>query len=70
MHQYILKSHHEFKTEFDDIKALEQENSNILIALKQLENLADLELSFDDLFSAKFVTVRIGKLPFDSIEPY
>lgn len=68
MHQYILKSHQEFKTEFDDIKALEQENSNILIALKQLENLADLELSFDDLFSTKFVTVRIGKLPFDSIE--
>jgi len=68
MHQYILKSHEEFKVEFDDIKALEQENSNILIALKQLENLAELDLSFDDLFSTKFVSVRIGKLPFDSIE--
>src|SRR5690554_5171492 len=68
MHQYIANSHKEFKVEFDDIKALEQENSNILIALKQLENLAELDLSFDDLFSTKFVSVRIGKLPFDSIE--
>ena len=68
MHQYILKSHKEFKVEFDDIKALEQENSNILDALKQLENLAEMELSFDDLFSTKFVSVRIGKLPFDSVE--
>lgn len=68
MHQYILESHKEFKVEFDDIKALEQENSNILIALKQLENLAELEVSFDDLFSTQFVSVRIGKLPFDSIE--
>ncbi|WP_035357555.1 V-type ATP synthase subunit I [Acholeplasma granularum] len=68
MHQYIANSHKEFKVEFDDIKALEQENSNILIALKQLENLNQLDLSFDDLFQTKFLSVRIGKLPFDSIE--
>src|SRR5690606_241475 len=68
MHQYIVDSHHAFSVEFNDIKRLESENSKMLVALQQLEYLESLDLSFDDLFGTKFLSVRFGKLPFDSIE--
>ncbi|MBN3491187.1 hypothetical protein JV173_06690 [Acholeplasma equirhinis] len=68
MHQYLVDSHAAFSSEFKRIKALETENEKILEALKQIENLESLDLSFDDLFNAKFISLRFGKLPFDSVE--
>lgn len=37
-------------------------------ALIQIRHLAGLNVSFDDIFSCKYVKVRFGKLPFDSFE--
>ncbi len=68
MHQYIVDSHSAFTLEFTSIKNLEAENVKILEALKQIENLESMDLSFDDLFNAKFLSLRFGKLPLDSIE--
>ncbi|HLT00199.1 MAG TPA: V-type ATPase 116kDa subunit family protein [Acholeplasma sp.] len=68
MHQYLVDSHAAFSAEFKRIKQLEAENEKIHEALKQIENLEALELSFDDLFNAKFISLRFGKLPFDSVE--
>ncbi len=68
MHQYIIDSHQAFSLEFNSIKKLEENNLKILEALKQIENLESLELSFDDLFNTKFLSLRFGKLPQDSVE--
>ena len=37
-------------------------------ALTQVQNIETLDISLDDLFSCKYITARVGRLPLDSIE--
>ncbi len=68
IHQYIEKTHTLISDSFKFIKDSEEEVKRYREALNQVENLQDLDLSLDDLFHAKFVSLRFGKLPLDIVE--
>lgn len=68
MHQYIVDSHQVFSNQFNRIKQLEADIKKYKDALRQIEAFEDFDFSFEDLFHAKFVSLRFGKLPSDSVE--
>ncbi len=68
MHQYLVDSHQIFSNQFNRIKQLEAENTKYKNALQQIEAFEEFDFSFEDLFHAKFVSLRFGKLPLDSVE--
>lgn len=48
-----------------DLEAVIQENKD---ALQQVENIEGVDISLDDIFSCKYVNVRFGRLPLDSVD--
>ncbi len=48
-----------------EIEAAIQENEN---ALTQVENLEGIDISLQELFACKYVNVRFGRLPLDSVD--
>jgi V/A-type H+-transporting ATPase subunit I len=68
MHQYLVDSHQVFSGQFNRIKQLEADIKRYKEALQQIENIEGFDISFEDLFHAKFVSLRFGKLPLDSVE--
>ncbi len=48
-----------------ELEDLIQENKD---AMTQMENLEGLDISLDDIFSCRYIKVRFGRLPLDSVE--
>jgi len=68
MHQYIVAKHEVFRQKLLEAKNLEDDIDKYKEALLQVENLEGIDLSFDDLFHTKFVSLRFGKLPIDIVD--
>lgn len=66
--KYIEETHQDISTAFNRIKAAEEEVKSYKEAVAQVRNLADLDIALEDLFQAKFVSLRFGKLPLDVSE--
>ncbi|MEG0265217.1 MAG: V-type ATPase 116kDa subunit family protein [Erysipelotrichaceae bacterium] len=58
-------------TKFNNIKSVKDELTKIIQesqdALIQLRNVEALDVDFDDLFSCRYIKVRFGRLPLDSV---
>lgn len=66
--EYIGRVYDQYKkiaTVKEDLLKVIQENKD---ALFQLNNIETLDVSFDDLFSCKFIKIRFGRLPLDSVD--
>jgi len=68
MQNYIYNTHVKLKK-----LTQHRKETKILIkkyrdALTQIKNLENLDISLDDLFSCKYVSARVGRLPLDSVE--
>lgn len=68
IHDYIVKSHQVLKADVDRIRNIESEINSFKKAIQQIENIESLDISLDDLFQAKYISVRFGKIPKDSLE--
>ena len=65
---YIHTIRQELDSEFEMIKNLEAKIKAYEEALTQVNNIEALDVSLDDIFSTKYIAVRFGKLPLDSLE--
>lgn len=66
--EYIQGVYEKFKsiqTVQNEIETVIRENKDALI---QVKNLKKLDMSLDDVFSLKYIKVRFGRLPLDSVE--
>ncbi len=61
----FLKSIDEIEKVRADLKTVIKENDEAII---QLQHVVDSDINFDDLFSCKYLQIRFGKLPLESIE--
>ncbi len=62
---FVDESHQKIMELHQQIKSLEQEKEKIQEALFQVKNIEDFGVEFDDIFGAKYVAIRFGKLPSD-----
>lgn len=65
---YIDEKHAEFmeiETVRQELETVIQENKDALI---QLQNIKSIDVSLDDIFSCRYLTVRFGRLPLDSVD--
>lgn len=68
MKQYmesVYKKFQEIQFVHNDLVKVIQENED---ALTQLCNVESLDVDFDDLFSCRYIKVRFGRLPLDSVD--
>ncbi|HOO43441.1 MAG TPA: V-type ATPase 116kDa subunit family protein [Bacillota bacterium] len=68
MMEYISSTHEKLKK-----LTLHRKETEILIkkyqdALTQVKNIENLDISLDDVFSCKYLSARVGRLPVDSVE--
>ena len=68
IHSYIEETHKTISDCFNFINNSMEEVKRYREALDQVKNLEDFDISLDDLFHAKFVSLRFGKLPLDAVE--
>ncbi len=68
MQQYVHDVHQTLENELVQIRQMEADINQYELALLQLKNIETLDISLDDLFSTKYVSVRFGKLPQDSLD--
>ena len=58
--------------EYSNIHSALEEIKDVLaesqLAVDQLKNVADLEINFDDLFSCKYLKIRFGRMPKQSVD--
>ena len=62
---FIENSHKQITVKFNEIKAIEEEIKTYKEALFQVQNIENMKTPFEDLFKARFVALRFGKLPAD-----
>lgn len=68
MRAYVDGVYHKYEEMVEVKKDLEkviQENKD---ALTQVENIEGMEIPLDDIFSCRYVNVRFGRLPLDSVD--
>lgn len=68
MQMYMDQKHQEYlriETVKKDLEKVIQENKDVLI---QLQNIESIDVSLDDIFSCKYIVVRFGRLPLDSVD--
>lgn len=68
MQEYLSQSYQSLKKYVDEVKSLEEQIRLHTEALTQVQHLAALEISFDDLFSSEYLNTRLGKIPLESVE--
>ncbi|MFA5006242.1 MAG: V-type ATPase 116kDa subunit family protein [Candidatus Izemoplasmatales bacterium] len=68
MRKSITEDHEEMKRHNDRIRDLTEQIRKYEDALKQVHNIASMDVSFDDLFECKYLYARLGRLPIDSVE--
>ena len=62
---FIEETHKKITIKYNEIKKLEEEIKTYQEALYQVRNIEDMRTPFEDLFKARFVALRFGKLPVD-----
>lgn len=68
MRAYMDDLYQQFETMHavkQDLETVIQENKD---ALTQVENIEGMEIPLDDIFSCRYVNVRFGRLPLDSVD--
>ncbi|MDR3552391.1 MAG: V-type ATPase 116kDa subunit family protein [Clostridia bacterium] len=63
---YIEKTRDTVNAMSEKIRALTQSAAHLEQGIQQLDHLRSFNMSLDDLFSSKFIKVRIGRLPKES----
>lgn len=61
----VFHSYEQMQTVKQDLEKVIQENKDALI---QVENIEGMDIPLDDIFSCKYVNVRFGRLPLDSVD--
>jgi V/A-type H+-transporting ATPase subunit I len=64
----VADSHEELKSHNEKIRDLQDRTRKLRDALAQVLNIATMDVSFDDIFSCRYLFARVGRLPNDSIE--
>jgi len=62
---FIEETHKKITIKYNEIKKYEEEIKTYQEALYQVRNIEDMQTPFEDLFKARFVALRFGKLPVD-----
>lgn len=62
---FIEESHKKITVQYNEIKKIEDDNKLLEEALFQVKNIENMQTPFEDLFNARFVSLRFGKLPLD-----
>lgn len=68
MRNFIATTHKKLKDRVDELKNIEESIKKHNDALIQVTNIERLDISLDDVFSCKYISARVGRLPTDSIE--
>lgn len=68
MMQYVEDIYARFENGNNIKKGLEQVIQENKDALIQLTNIERIDVNFDDLFACKYIKIRFGRLPLDSVE--
>lgn len=61
----VYKHYQEAAVVKQDLEQVIQENKD---ALRQVKNIEAIDLNLDDLFECKYIKIRFGRLPLDSVE--
>ncbi|MBU1093411.1 MAG: V-type ATP synthase subunit I [Firmicutes bacterium] len=68
MLEYMHEFRNRLETESNQIKELEKHIQVYNDALIQIENIMNLEIPLDDLFSCQYINIRFGRLPNSNVE--
>lgn len=68
MRDYINSTHNKLKKSTQHLKDSEMLIKKYQDALIQVENIENIDVSLDDIFSSKYISARVGRLPLDSVE--
>ncbi len=68
MNAYIHATHEKIKQLVNHKKDTEELIRKYQDALTQVNNIENLNISLDDLFSCEYISARVGRMPLDSIE--
>ena len=66
--EYVHNTHVKLHTLIEYQKITERLISQYNDALIQINNIIDLDISLDDIFSCHYINARFGKLPIDSLD--
>jgi V/A-type H+-transporting ATPase subunit I len=68
MKEYVYSTHERLKKLTNYRKELDDLVRKYKNALIQVNNIEDLDISLDDLFSCEYVNARVGRMPIDSLQ--
>jgi V/A-type H+-transporting ATPase subunit I len=68
MRDYIFSTHEEIKQLQNHQKETEGLIKKYEDALRQVNHIENLNINLDDLFSCEYISVRVGRMPLDSVE--
>jgi len=68
MRDYVYFTHEKLKKLTNHRKETESLIKKYQDALVQVKNIANLDISLDDVFSCEYISTRVGRLPIDSVE--
>ncbi|HRX44999.1 MAG TPA: hypothetical protein P5091_03050, partial [Acholeplasmataceae bacterium] len=68
MYEYITETKEALEQELSKIKESQQHIQKFQNALISVKNIESLDVALDDLFACKYITIRFGRLPNDSVE--
>jgi len=68
MEEYVYSTHEQLKKLTNHRNEIEDLVTTYKNALIQVNNIEDLDISLDDLFSCEYISTRVGRMPTDSIE--
>ncbi|MFA5704726.1 MAG: V-type ATPase 116kDa subunit family protein [Advenella sp.] len=68
MRDYIFSTHEEIKQLQNHQKETEGLIKKYEDALRQVNHIENLNINLDDLFSCEYISIRVGRMPLDSVE--
>ena len=68
MRDYIFSTHEEIKQLQNYQKETEGLIKKYEDALRQVNHIENLNINLDDLFSCEYISIRVGRMPLDSVE--
>ena len=66
--EYVRTTHEDLHKLVEHQKETEQLTRQYQDALTQVNNIIDLDISLDDIFSCEYINARFGKLPVESVD--
>ncbi len=65
--RFVEKTHDKYDEINSNIKEIEQLVQENKDALRQVKNIADMDVAMEDLFASKYISIRVGRLPISSL---